>query len=183
MKILIGTTSEQKINIIKKFLVSRNLTDAEIKPFGVESGIADQPLDEKTTIQGSITRAMNAVKANGEGDFDFSLGLEAGLEEINGIYHIVCTASIVDEDNNIYTGVSKKLPLPTEVSSEVKKGGEFGVIIREFDAKTNGKPEEIESLVKELINRTDGFSEAFGIAFLKYGNRDFFKQKRDVSIP
>ena len=175
MKILIGTTSEQKINIIKDRLSRMGLTNVEIKPFNVKSGIADQPLDEKTTIQGSVNRAMETVDSDDEDDFDFGLGLEAGLEEINGLYHIVCVASIVDKDKNIYTGVSRKLPLPREVSLRVRKGEAFGVAVREFDAVMNGRSKEIESLVKELINRTKGFSEAFDAALLEYENKEFFK--------
>jgi len=84
MKIILGSTSEQKIKIIKDLI-----SDAEIVPVSVESGITDQPLDEETTIRGSINRAQNAIIAHND-VFDFSIGLEGGLSFINGIYNLVC---------------------------------------------------------------------------------------------
>ena len=88
MKILIGTTSEQKIEIVKNVLKSKNI-NAEIIPVEVDSDIVDQPLDEETTIQGSINRALNAIKENKNTNYDFSFGLEGGLVLINNNFNFI----------------------------------------------------------------------------------------------
>ncbi|MDD4761828.1 MAG: DUF84 family protein [Candidatus Pacebacteria bacterium] len=172
MKILIGTASLGKLSIIEKCL-ERSKVDFIILPFEVESRISDQPLNEKETIRGSINRALNAINKHNN-DFDLSLGLEAGLEQVNKIYHLVCVVSIIDKDKNEYTGISKKIPLPKKVSKEIENNGQFSEAIREFEKNEKTESSDIKNLVNELINRTESFSEAFNIAFMKYKNRSFF---------
>ena len=96
---IVGSTSEQKIKIIKD-----SIFGSEIIPVSLESGITDQPLDEETTIRGSINRAQNAIVAyNDVNDvFDFSIGLEGGLSFINGLYNLVCVVSIVDDKGRVH---------------------------------------------------------------------------------
>lgn len=173
MKITIGTTSEQKIDIIKRYLNEKG-EQYEITPNEVDSGITEQPIDEETVIIGSINRARNAMQKNKS--YSFSLGLEGGLSKANDLFHLVCVASIIDTDGNIFTGISKKMPLPKEVSEKVKRGDQFGIAIREFEREVDTKENSnMKKLVSELINRTESFREAFEIALLKYKNKKYFR--------
>lgn len=173
MKILIGTTSDQKIEIIKRVL-NKNKITCDIFPYKVESGIVDQPIDEKTTIQGSINRALNAIRLNGNNEYDFAVGLEGGLCMINNLYYLVCIVSIADKNNKIFTGVSKKTPLPKNVSLRVENGDQFGEVIRAFEKEIGSGNADITELVVELISRTKSFSEAFEFALLEYRNEKYF---------
>lgn len=170
MKILVGTTSEQKIEIVKNILKSKNI-DAEIIPVEVNSDIVEQPLDEETTIQGSINRALNAIEQNKEANYDFSIGLEGGLVSINDNFNLVCAVSIINKNRNIFTGISRKIPLPQKVSERVQNGEQFGIVIREFEREVSGQDNATQDLVKELINRTKSFSEASEKALMKYENK------------
>lgn len=171
MKILLGTTSEQKLGIIKNIL-EKETKNLSIVPVEVSSGITDQPLDELTTIQGSINRAKNATKE--EKIYDISVGMEAGLTLVNNIYHLVCIVSIIDRDQNIYTGISEKTPLPKEVSDRIKNNEEFGIVIRDFEKKYQNLNTKISELISELISRNKSFSEALQKSFIQYGNKDLF---------
>lgn len=173
MNILIGTTSEQKINIVKDVLSTKQI-EGELIPTEVESNIIGQPLDEATTIQGSINRALNAIQKNVGMTYDFSLGLEGGLVLINDNFNLVCAVSIIDKTGNVYTGVSKKTPLPKEVSGGIKNGGEFGTLIREFEKNMTGENDDMKNLVAELINRTRSFSEALESALMQYQHKKYF---------
>lgn len=164
MKILVGTTNQDKINIVRDFFKNKGCR-YEVVPVEVESAIDEQPLDQETTINGSINRAMNAVKSDLQ--HDLSLGLEGGLVLINGLYHLVCVVSVIDKEGNIYTGISKKLPLPKGVSERIKNGGHFHVAIREFKTTPNNK-----KLVQELINREQSFKQALDSALMKYKNKN-----------
>jgi len=161
MKIILGSTSEQKIKIIKDLI-----SDAEIVPVSVESGITDQPLDEETTIRGSINRAQNAIIAHNDA-FDFSIGLEGGLSFINGLYNLVCVVSIVDDKGRVHVGVSKKLPLPRSVSLEIENGKQFGEVIRGYEKEIK-EITKLKSLVEELISRQGSFKEAISSAYLQF---------------
>lgn len=164
MKILVGTTNQDKINIVRDFFKNKGC-GYEVVSVEVESAINEQPLDQETTINGSINRAMNAVKSGLQ--YDLSLGLEGGLVLINGFYHLVCAVSVIDKEGNIYTGISKKLPLPKDVSKRIKNSGHFHVAIREFKTTPNNK-----KLVQELINREQSFKQAIESALMKYKNKN-----------
>lgn len=175
MKVLIGTTNNDKIEILKAALA--DFGQVNIVSVKISSEIDDQPLDEEIIIKGSINRARNVmkIKNNGE-DFDFAVGLEGGLVEINRLYHLVCAASFIDRNGDIYTGISKKLPLPKEVSERVKNSEQLAFAIREFYKNfKKSEPVEIKNLVKELIERKESFSEAIKIALIKYKNKTIFQ--------
>ena len=164
MKIYLGTTSETKIAIIKEGI--RDLEPYEFVPVEVDSGITDQPLDEITTITGSLNRANRAVQGK---DFDIGMGLEGGLIKINNLLHLICVVSIVDSSGNVFTGESGRLPLPKDVSDNVLKGEQFGSAIRDFQKNLGSDvPPEIYELIEELIARKKSFLEALQIALIKF---------------
>ena len=80
MKIILGSKSESKLNILGEFLPRE-----EIIPLEVDSNISEQPLDVATTIKGSVNRAKNTITSYKE-EFDYAVGMEAGLEIKNNIY-------------------------------------------------------------------------------------------------
>ncbi len=170
-KILLGTTSQPKLDIVKSVLRS----DYEIVPVDVESGVADQPLDEGTTIEGAVNRAKNAASSSQE--YEFSIGLEGGLEKINSLYYLVCVVALVDRRGNVYIGISNKLPLPKEVSECIAEGEQFGEAIREFmkDIQNNSLNNSTQLIehIQELIDRKKSFSIALNTALfaLKFSEK------------
>ena len=170
--ILLGTTNETKFKIIKDFIKD----SYNIVPVNVDSGISDQPLDEETTIQGAINRAKQATHKMQ--NYEFSIGLEGGLSKINGIYCLVCVSAIVDKKDNVYIGVSDKLPLPKEVSKRVFRGEQFGEVIREFMKNTKETAPEFLDHIQELIERKKSFTSAFRTSFLTYKFKKGFIQKK-----
>ena len=155
-KILLGTTSENKIKIVRDYFNN----NFDVIPKGVESGILEQPLSEEMTIKGAINRAKNATA--GETDYLFSIGLEGGLTMIDSVYNLVCVVAIFS-NNKIYIGISDKIELPQSVSDDIKTGKEFGKVIREYKSVNKKEPEIIE----ELITRKNSFIEALNRAYIQ----------------
>jgi len=172
MNIFLGTTSEQKINIVKNVLSKKHI-ESDITPTEVDSSIDNQPLSEEITIQGSINKARDAIQKNGN-IYDISVGMEGGLVLVNDVYNLVCAVSIVDKENRVYTGISKKISLPKKVSERIKNGEQFGVVIREFEKELIDKNEEVSNVIQELIERKQSFFEAFAYALFQYNNKTFF---------
>lgn len=165
-KILLGTTSQSKLEIVKSVLPIYY----EIVPVDVKSGVVDQPLNEDTTIKGAVNRAKNAAGSSQE--YEFAIGLEGGLEKINNLYYLVCVAALVDQRGDIYIGISNKLPLPREVSECIERGEQFGVVIREFmkniqNNSLNNSTQLIE-YIQELIDRKKSFSMALSTALFAF---------------
>jgi len=171
MIIALGSTSVDK----KKVLAEVFRKEFKIKPkiIGVEvdSGITDQPLDEKSTIKGAVNRAKEALKKLPESDF--GIGLEGGLSLIDNRYFLVCAAVIVDRENRKYIGVSSKLCLPKKVSEEIRKGKQFGLAIRDFK-RENSNNRNILPILNNLIKRDLSFKEAIINSYKIYKNKKYY---------
>ena len=163
MIILSGSASEQKTDILETALKKILGRGFDVLPLKVESGIVEQPLDPETTVQGSINRARNAVCAF-VGEYDFSVGMEAGLVMIDGVYHLVCVATIFDRAGNFATGQSAPLRLPEVVSERVAAGKKFGEVIRGYRSRENLTAKE-QMLAESLIGRRAGFTQAIASAW------------------
>ncbi len=158
MIILLGSESEQKIGILQETLEGLTDADFRIVPLAVPSGIAEQPLELETTRRGALGRATRAAEAFGR-PYDFSFGLEAGLEMAGGLYHFVSVAAILRPAGEPSVGTSGLIPLPGDTSERVLGGEYLSDIIREYRGQADLSPAEIEA-VEGLINRRKGFAEA-----------------------
>lgn len=150
MKIALGSTSTDKRAILQAALDGRLAYDS-IKGVDVDSEITDQPLSVEVTTKGACNRACNAYSAT---HADLSIGLEGGLDEIDGLYHLICVVAVYD-GNEIKTGQSDPLPLPIEVSDQVKQGHQFGQAIRKYATLFPH-----DESVNELISRHQSFTQA-----------------------
>jgi len=155
IKIALGSTNKDKADIAKKAFADLDIK-VSIKGLKVNSGITNQPLDNKTTLKGAINRAREAGKISPKADF--ALGLEGGLHEIEGLYRLFCFAVLIDKNNRQFVGESFPIPLPERVSNEVKNGAFFGEAIRLY-----AKDHEIDN---NLITREKPFYEAIHNAYI-----------------
>jgi len=166
MKFVLGSTSESKREILESFLKEKFKT-FKLDYVDVSSDIVDQPLNKETTQKGAVNRAQNALAQ--KPDADFGIGLEGGLENVGGIYHLICIAAIANRDEETFIGESEPLALPEEVSDRVKNGGEFGVEIRRFFEENKKTLDNYQrDVVEELIGRRKGFREALGRICYRY---------------
>ncbi len=156
LKTAIGSTSQDKYNILAECLDKKGYKFSIIK-CDVDSGVSDQPTTEKETITGAKNRAKNAFKDVHKDNILFAIGLEGGLKKIDGIYNLICCASIFYGDHWIYN-LSSPLQLPPEVSKDIDNGYEFGKRIREY-YKICSYQEKETYQVEELISRKVSFSE------------------------
>jgi non-canonical (house-cleaning) NTP pyrophosphatase len=156
--IAVGTTSDQKIQILRSVLEHVGIA-AEIIPCDVSSDITDQPLDEETTLLGATNRSLHARAC--VPTCDISLGLEGGLIDTGDVYELICIAVMHTAPQNTHVGVSTRRPLPKSVSDEIRNGGQFGEYIRSYYNQEKYLTEgfSIED-IEELISREKSFSEA-----------------------
>ena len=103
---------------------SKSKTLIKISAVGVSvpSGVSDQPVGNEETMRGAITRAKNALATlndTNRSQFQFAIGMEGGLERING--KLFCMAWMccirINQDQNktktlmivIYLSVKRQL--------------------------------------------------------------------------
>lgn len=171
MKVALGSANEDKIKILQETLGEFD-PHLKIKGVKVSSEIGEQPLSEEKTIRGAIKRAVKALEI--ESEADFSVGLEGGLQKIEGGgYFLICAAAICDKNGQIFLGLGSKLQLPRKVSEEIKKGGFFGIVIRDYE-KGHKEDRNLKSVTQFLIKRREPFSEAMRNAYFCYKNKKHY---------
>lgn len=115
MHILIGSTSDRKIDVVKKVFQQYHDTEITIEGLKAPSGVSDTPYD-KETYTGAQNRA-NYCKENGEADI--YVGLESGLVERYGHLYEEAWAVILIEDKE-FAGYSSGLKVPDIVTQRMK---------------------------------------------------------------
>lgn len=151
MVIVLGSTSIEKKKLLEQFLKQK------VETVLADSEINHQPLSESETELGAINRAKNALKL--KPNCEMSIGMEGGLEKVNGIYYLVCVVAVIQSNGTIKIGTSQKRRLPELVSKQIDEGKLFGELIREFENK-NKTPE-----INELVTRKESFLEALKQVF------------------
>lgn len=130
MKIILGTTSPQKISYFNEVISILNII-ADIETIDVSSDVSDQPFSSKETKQGSINRAKKAFSQSS--DADIAVGIEFGYESNkNKDIEIFCWTTIVDRNNRQLSSRSHKLFLPDFHKQILKEGKNLGDYVRQY---------------------------------------------------
>ena len=104
---------------------------ADIETVEVKSEVADQPISEQETKQGSINRAKKALEQLPEADL--ALGIEVGYclnQQEN--YEMFCWTSLIDKKGRQISAQSQKLLLPSFHQKILKEGKYLGEYVRQY---------------------------------------------------
>lgn len=79
----VGTTNKAKVESVRAAVNKCFPAQVhEVKSVNVDSGVSNQPMSADETTKGAMNRAQRAIEQIS--DADFGVGLEGGLELING---------------------------------------------------------------------------------------------------
>jgi len=82
MKIVLGSSNDDKANILKETLREEFGEPVKVVKVSVPSKISDQPLSEKETFKGAVNRVKDALAQRSAAEI--AVGLETGLVKIKG---------------------------------------------------------------------------------------------------
>ena len=102
----------------------------------VASGVSEQPMSNGETIHGARNRALRAREA---GDAAYGVGIESGLERIEGIWYSTGWVVIVDAAGREGISSSMLRPVPLPSMELVRQGMELGVANDHVFGTTNSK--------------------------------------------
>ncbi len=105
MKVCIGSKNEIKIRAVKE-VFNEFFEEIEIEYESMEIITKKQPIG-KEIIEGAIKRAKEACK-----NFDYGVGIEAGIKEENGVYFVEQYVAIIDKLGYITFGKSPAFQCP-----------------------------------------------------------------------
>lgn len=142
----------------------------------VPSLVSDQPMSNEVTRQGAINRAKHAMDIL---DGTFSIGLEGGVQEIDGTMYICNWGALAIKTGEVFTATGAGVPLPDEIAEQLRAGGELGPIMDVYTNKQGIRHNEgaIGVFTNGIIKRNDMFEH---IMLLLIGQYELFlKLKHD----
>ena len=137
---MVGMWLESNIMVMKVIVASKNPVKLKTTQLGfermfpgvgvtvegesVQSGVADQPMSDAETFQGSLQRVQQAKQAVPEADF--WVGIEGGLEDKNGELEAFAWVIVQDVHGKTGKGRTSTFFLPAKVAELVRQGKELG---------------------------------------------------------
>lgn len=155
MKIVIGTNNKAKTKAVQT-VARLYYPEAEYENMDIPSGVSDQPMSNEETRRGAMNRAKQSVEMS---NATFGVGLEGGVHEIDGTMYICNWGALATNDGKIYTATGAGIPLPEEIASQLRNGGELGPIMNVYTNKNDIRQNEgaIGVFTNGLVNRSEMF--------------------------
>ncbi|MCS7121287.1 MAG: inosine/xanthosine triphosphatase [Archaeoglobaceae archaeon] len=171
MKVAVGSKNPTKIEGVRKAF-EEFFGKVDIHPFEVKTSIPLQPFNEQT-ILGAIERAKKCYKK----DFNFSVGIEAGLFKVpyTSTGYMDFQVAAVYNGEKLSIGFGPGFEYPRKVVEEVLKGREVGKVMEEMTGIKNlGKKfGAIYYLSKGVVSRIELSRIAVIMALLPFISNKF----------
>ncbi|CAJ36416.1 inosine/xanthosine triphosphatase [Methanocella arvoryzae] len=172
MKVAVGTVNPVKVNAVKN-VFGKLFDNVEVEGRKVGSGVPDQPFGSET-IKGAINRAKNAYRT---GDYDYGVGIEAGLTDVEG-YVLDIQFCAVFDGLDCTTGCGSGFQYPPTVLAEVLTGREVGDVMSELTGIENlgQKMGAIGYLSRGMLDRTQLTEQSVLMAMIPRLNPKLYRQ-------
>lgn len=123
-KVAVGSQNPVKIASVKNAFTAAFPEETwEIVGTDVSSGVSHQPLSEIETITGARNRAREALEA---AQADFGVGLEGGMNQIEGKWFDCGWIVVVDKNGNEGMASSVRMSVPQKFIDIIESGKELG---------------------------------------------------------
>ena len=173
MKVAVGSNNPVKVKAVEN-VFSRLFGNVTVDGRKVASGVPPQPFGAET-VKGAITRAKNAYKS---GSYDYGVGIEAGLSDVEGYVLDVQFCAIFDPADGITLGCGSGFAYPPHVISEVLAGREVGDVMSEVSGipDLGKKLGAIGYLSHGLLDRTQLTEQSVLMALIPRINPKLYKK-------
>jgi inosine/xanthosine triphosphatase len=173
MKVAVGTNNPVKQKAVEN-VFSRIFGNVTVDARNVSSGVPPQPFGSDT-VKGAITRAKNAYKS---GKYDYGVGIEAGLSDVEGFILDIQFCAIYDTVDGITLGCGSGFAYPPAVISEVLSGREVGEVMSEVSGIENlgKKLGAIGYLSRGMLDRTQLTEQSVLMALIPRINPKLYKE-------
>ncbi|MCH4826959.1 MAG: DUF84 family protein [Planococcus sp. (in: firmicutes)] len=160
----IASKNPAKINAVSNVL--KNMEWAiDLSAIDADSEVSAQPFSQQETRQGAVNRAKNAL-----GDYDFAIGLEGGVYELEGTLFLCNWGALATQDGQVFTAAGAQIPLPEEIAEGLRKGTELGPIMDEYANESGIRQHKgaIGILTNGLVNRGEMFGHIVKLLIGQY---------------
>lgn len=160
----IASKNPAKINAVSSVLTNMEWT-VDLSAVDAESDVSAQPFSQQETRQGAVNRAKHAL-----GDFDFAIGLEGGVYEMEEVLYLCNWGALATQDGRLFTAAGAQIPLPAEIAEELHKGIELGPVMDDYANESGIRHHKgaIGILTDGLVNRGEMFSHVVKLLIGQY---------------
>lgn len=175
MKIVVGSKNPVKIAAVREAF-EKVFPDEQWKVIGVEvaSGVPNQPMSDTESIQGARNRAMRAMQEANSADY--GVGLEGGLQKVDGEWFDCGWIVIRDKDGIEGVGSTVRIVTPAKLMNLIHKGIELGIandmVFKTKNAKVAGG--HFGNMTNNAITRTSGYRDGVIAALARFITPDLF---------
>ncbi len=131
MRIGVGSDNPVKLDAVRN-VMSRIYGEVEVSPTRVRTSVPAEPWGDEVE-KGATERARSSL-----GQFDFGVGIEAGIFEHNGSLYDVQFCAILDRMNRFTIGHGLGFRYPPNVEDRLREGKSVGRIFRELYGQEKG---------------------------------------------
>ncbi|HMK48007.1 MAG TPA: inosine/xanthosine triphosphatase [Methanocella sp.] len=172
MKVAVGTTNPVKVDAVRN-VFGRLYDDVVVEGRKVGSGVPDQPVGIET-IQGAINRASHAYRI---GEYDYGVGIEAGLTDVEGYTLDVQFCAVADRET-ITIGCGSGFQYPPVVIAGVLAGREVGDVMSDLTGieDIGKKTGAIGYLSHGMLNRTQLTEQSVLMALIPRINPKLYRK-------
>ncbi|MBT2569039.1 DUF84 family protein [Planococcus sp. ISL-110] len=160
----IASKNPAKINAVSSVLTNMKWT-VDLSDVDAESEVSAQPFSQQETRQGAVNRAKNAL-----GEFDFAIGLEGGVYEMEGILYLCNWGALATQDGRLFTAAGAQIPLPAEIAAGLYSGTELGPVMDDYANESGIRNHKgaIGILTNGFVNRGEMFSHVVKLLIGQY---------------
>lgn len=186
MKIIVGSKNPVKVGAVEEAF-KRYFKDCIVIGTEVSSGVSEQPMSEKETMNGARQRAYAALESDAEAQY--GVGLEGGVTEFDptspnwsglrggkGRMFECAWVAIVDREGKEGLGGGLYFELPKKVALKLKAGGELGPVMDEMSGEDNVKQKmgAIGMFTKGELDRKQAYIHIVLSALIKFVSPEWF---------
>jgi inosine/xanthosine triphosphatase len=148
--------------------------DWEFQTSAVSSGVATQPMSDEEAATGAANRARRAI---GDRDADYGVGLEGGLNSVDGRWFDSGWAVVIDRSGREGIGSTLRMQVPDAIITLLGEGHELGdacdMLFKQEDAKQG--PGFFGLMTRGVLDRATTYRDAIIAAFAAFVNDDIFQ--------
>lgn len=143
LRIAVGSTNAAKLRAADsaaRLLFPEN--SVEILSVAADSGVRAQPLSASETISGAVRRASTSLSLS-DGHADFGVGMEGGLELVDGRWFECGWMAVVDVTGKVGLGSTARAPVGPEILRRLlEKGEELGDVVDDMAGRKDVRTAE-----------------------------------------
>lgn len=176
MKVAVGSKNPVKVNAVK--LAFETIWPGEVwevTGVDIKSGVSDQPMSIKESIQGARTRAKRSLELL---HAEFGVGLEGGIFHEGEFYFDGGWAVIRDTKRREGIGATAQIPVPPVMLRLILEGKELGEVCDIVFKQQNTKHGDghFGLMTKNAITRTEGYKDGIIMALTRFIHPELFEK-------